>query len=213
MIKKLESPSVLILVLLFPLAVVGVSYGLWSDQVTVSEVVTTGNFDATWLGGVCTEFYTWPEIPVGVEGQGEWEGKDVGRTTFEIDEEDPSIMRIFIENGYPSYAVDCEMWYENSGDIPWIIRGVTIQPVSDNLENCVLTDVPTLTLTCDELTSIFAGEVVGDQIDPNQRSVNSIIIHVEQPADQNTTYEVQVRMCVSNWNEPLTAEECLGTVP
>ena len=191
------------------LSSLGVAWGLWSKSLTIDSTVHTGNVHAQWVGVGCFEFHTWPQLPRRPEDLGELEGKDVGNTIAVIDEEDPQILHITIENGYPSYAVDCEVHYVNNGSIPVIIRGTTIKPISLNLTNCSLTGNQTKTFRCDQLTAVFA-DGIGLQLDPNDEVASSLRIHVEQLADQNATYELDVLICLAQWNEDIGAGECFA---
>jgi hypothetical protein len=202
----------LTLVLVLSLGLVGMGYGLWSKLLRVEGIVHTGRVDAKWLGVVCTEFHTWPDLPDGPEDYGEFEGKDVGRTTARIDSLDDQIIHLVVTNGYPSYAVDCELHFEIEGTIPVIIRGTTIIPVSPNLTNCALSGYQSKRLTCDQLTVEYT-DGIGSQIHPGDRLASSLILHVEQPSDQNATYEFKVLHCMAQWNELVTAEECFGEAP
>lgn len=204
--------TALVLVLLLALAGLGVAYGLWSKTLTIAGTVNTGDVDAEWTGAICVDFFHWPFPP---EGTGEVGGKDVGSTTAVIDSENPQILHFTIDNGYPSYAVDCEVEYGNTGTIPWIVRGTTIVPVSPNLTNCTLifTGVgQTKTLRCDQLTVVYVNNI-GAQVDPGDVVASSLRAHVEQAAEEETTYEFEVVVCVGQWNEPATFGECIAAAP
>jgi hypothetical protein len=200
--------TVMALLLLLGLAGVGVGYGLWSKSLLILGTVDTGWVDARWTLATCSEFYPWP---VGGHA-GEVEGKDVGSTSAEIDAEDPSILHITVTNGYPSYAVDCQVHFTNSGTIPVFMRGTTIIPVSANLTNCTLTGNQAKTLSCDQLTVKFVDNI-GSQFDPGDELASSLTLHVEQPADELATYEFEVQVCMAQWNEPATAAECFAAAP
>lgn len=190
----------------------GLAYGLWSKTLAVRGTMETGTVHAEWIGAGCFEFHTWPDLPDGIEDLGELEGKDVGSTTVTIDPEDPQILHLVVQNGYPSYAVDCEVHYVNNGSIPVIISGTDIRAVSPNLTNCVLSGDQTKVLTCDQLTVVFA-DGIGAQLDPNGELASSLRLHVEQPAEQDSTFRFQVRVCMAQWNEPATFEECAVAAP
>jgi hypothetical protein len=186
-------------------AALGVGYALWSKSLLILGTVDTGRVDARWTLATCTEFYPWP---VG-GNSGEVEGKDVGWTTTQIDPQDPAVLHVTINNGYPSYAVDCQVHFTNSGTIPVFMRGTTIIPVSVNLTNCTLTGNQSKTLDCDELTVKFVDNI-GSQFDPGDELASSLVVHVEQPADQLATYEFEVEVCMAQWNEPATAAQCFS---
>lgn len=200
--------SVLAAVLMLSLASVGIGYGLWSRTLSISGIVETGRVDAKWILANCSEFHPWPGGGI----QGEFEGKDVGETTATIDPQDDQILHIKIDNAYPSYAVDCEVHFVNDGSIPVFIRGTVILPVTGNLSNCSVTGNQTKTLKCDQLTVIYV-DGIGAQVDPGDGMASSLVVHVEQPAGQNATYEFDVIECMAQWNEPATAEACMAAAP
>jgi hypothetical protein len=195
--------TMLILIILSALAAMGVAYGLWSQTLTIGGVVQTGEVDAKWTFAGCFEFYPWPEGG----NFGEVEDKDVGSWDVWIDPQDDQILHFHIENGYPSYAVDCSVKYQVEGTIPVIMRGTIIYPTSDNLHKCTLTGNYTKTLTCDELTVIFSDNL-GSQLHPGDVASSNLMVHVEQLADENASYDFEVLVCMAQWNEEATARQC-----
>jgi hypothetical protein len=198
---------VLSVVLIGALASLGVGYGLWAKVLTIEGVVNTGDVDASWTRVTCSEFHPWPDggFP------GEVEGKDVGVTTAVIDPLDDQILHISIENGYPSYAVDCQVHFQVGGTIPVIVRGTTLA-AGPGLTNCTLTGENTKTLACDQLTVVFTDNL-GTQIHPGDGAASSLTVHVEQPADQNAVYTFDVLVCLAQWNEKATADQCFAAAP
>jgi hypothetical protein len=192
--------------LLVALAMMGVGYGLWSETLTINGTVYTGEVDARWVFASCGEFYPWPWGG----HSGEVGGKEVGDTTWSID---PSghIMHITVRNGYPSYAVDCEVHFIVEGTVPVMIRGTTIVPGA-NLTGCSLTGDQIKVLHCNELTVEF-WDGIGTQIHPEDGGSSSLRFHVEQPAEENATYEFEVGVCFAQWNENPTAQECFAAAP
>ena len=201
--------GLLVILLLVALASLGIVYALWSKTLTIEGLVHTGRLHGRWDGAICSEFHDWPWPP---EGQGEVLGKDVGSTTISIDPQDNNLLHLVLNNAYPSYSVDCEVEYVNDGTIPWVIRGTTIIPLSANLHNCVLTGNQTKTLTCDELTVVLV-DGVGSQIDPGDGVASSVRVHVEQPAAQNAEYLFAIQVCVAQWNEFATFNQCVAAAP
>ena len=202
------SLGIVAMLLVLALGALGVVYGLWSQTLTVQGVVSTGTLHARWTGAICSEFFDWPWPP---EGLGEVEGKDVGSTTAVVDPNDDTVLNVVIENGYPSYAVDCEVEFENDGSVPWIVRGIAIEP-GPNLTNCTFAGTQTVTMSCDQLTVVYA-DGIGSQVDPGDGLGSSLRVHVEQPAEMGATYEFQVRTCVAQWNESATSDECFDAAP
>jgi len=194
----------LVVGLVLALASLGVAYGLWSKALTVDGTVNTGDLNADWDLASCGELYGWP----GPFSQGEFLGKDVGSVEAVIDPDDAQILHFTVDNGYPSYVADCEVEYANTGTIPVNVVGTTIIPVA-GLTNCTLTGVQTKTLTCDQLTVVLV-DGIGLQLDPGDGLASSVRIHVEQLAKERTTYEFDVGVCLAQWNENPTAEECFA---
>jgi hypothetical protein len=194
--------------LLIALAALGVGYGLWSKLLLIHGTIETGRVDARWTLVTCAEFHPWPEGGIA----GEFEGKDVGKTTAWIDTIDDQIIHVLIDNAYPSYAVDCEVHFQNDGTIPVIIRGTSVLPVSDNLTGCVHSGENAKSMACDQLTVEFIDNL-GTQLDPNDKAASSLVFHLEQPAEQNATYAFDVQVCMAQWNEEVTAEECFSDLP
>jgi len=193
------------LALLAAMAVLAVAYGLWSKTLTVGGTVQTGDLDLNWTAKLCSEFHPWP---LDANSQ-PWEylRKDVGWTDATIDQSDPEILHFTVHNGYPSYAVDCEVHYKNVGTIPVNIIAATIVP-GPNLTHCTLTEKKqTKTLECDQLTVEF-WDGVGSQVDPEDGEAGSLLVHVEQGAKERTDYTFDVLICAAQWNENPTPQEC-----
>jgi hypothetical protein len=203
--------AALILILLLALGSLGVGYGLWSKTLTIVGKVETGEVDARWKGASCTEFHTWPSLPSSPADQGELLGKDVGAWNVEVDPDDDQILHFTILNGYPSYAVDCQVHFEVQGSIPVIVRGTAVWP-GQGLTNCTLTGSNSKTLACDELTVVFTDNL-GSQLHPEDEAASSLTVHVEQPADENSLYTFDVGVCMAQWNEGATAAECFAAAP
>jgi hypothetical protein len=208
-VRKVRAPPMMVLavVLLVALTTLGVSYGLWSKTLTIDGKVHTGEVDAKWKFAGCFEFYPWPEGG----NDGEVGGVDVGSWEIWIDPDDDQILHFVVDNGYPSYAVECEVEFEVEGTIPVIVRGTTIVP-GDNLTNCTLSGRNSKTLECDQLTVKFVDNL-GSQLHPGDEAASSLKVHVEQPAEEETTYTFQVLVCMAQWNEDATADECYAAAP
>jgi len=202
----------LAVVLTLALGTFGVGYGLWAKTLTIEGAVHTGRVDARWLFGGCFEFNSWPAFPTEQGDYGEVEGKDVGTWSIRPDPADDQILLFRIDNGYPSYAVDCEVHFQNDGTIPVRIRGFNIKAVSPNLTDCQVTPGNPIKLECDELT-LYYFDGLGVQLHPGDQKAGSLVVHVEQPADQLAVYEFEVQVCMAQWNEGATAQECFAAAP
>ncbi len=199
--------ATLSILLLIGLASLGVGYGLWAKTLRIEGVVHTGEVEARWTRVSCAEFHPWPDGTL----PGEAEGKDVGVTTASIDPADDQLLHITLSNVYPSYAVDCQVHFENNGTIPVIIRGTKVVGGS-NLTGCTLSGDNKKTLRCDQLTVVFTDNL-GVQLHPHDEAASSLTVHVEQPAAQGETYTFDVLVCMAQWNEEVTAAECFAAGP
>jgi len=207
-------PTILTMAVILAIALgtLGVGYGLWSKTLTIEGQVNTGKVDGRWLFGGCFEFNSWPDFPTSESDYGEAEGKNVGTWAIFPDPADDQNLLFTIVNGYPSYAVDCEVHFQNDGTIPVYIRGFNLVPISTNLTSCELTPGNPVKLECDELT-VWYYDGLGLQLHPGVSKVGSLVVHVEQPADQLSAYEFEVQVCMAQWNEGATAEDCFEAAP
>lgn len=212
--KQAPPLGLLVLALLLTLATAGIAFALWSKTLTVEGTISTGRLHGSWSFGICSEFHPWPPPtpPASPPVKGEVGGKDVGHTEIFVDPDDNNLMHLVIENGYPSYSVDCEVHYFNDGTIPWVIRGTSIVPLSPNLHNCTLTGNQKKTLSCLELTVVLV-DGIGSQIDPGDEVASSVLVHIEQPAEQDAEYNFAIQICVAQWNEGATFGECVAAAP
>ncbi len=208
--------------LLLVLAAMGVVQGLWSKNLVVHGTVATGDLNADWTFRSCREFNPWPTGG----SDGEWLGKNVGSFTAVIDPRDAQILNVTADNAYPSYAVDCEVEWTNTGTIPVNFSGFAIVP-GPELHNCTITGTTSKTMICDEQSVVFV-DGIGAQVDPGDFAAHSLRFHTEQKAAQGdctgtgwgtpswttsctrtVTYTWQVKLCVAQWNEAATYDQCV----
>ncbi len=200
--RRIRSPIALAgLLLVVALAGLGVAYALWSEVLEINGTVETGEVDAEWYFASCNEFYPWPPGPSYFPG--EFGGKDVGSVSISIDPGNPHLIHFTINNGYPSYAVDCGVKYTNTGTIPWVVEAIVFTP-GQNLTNCTVQNPNpgSFTATCDQLTVWFVDGLC-TQIDPGDPVgiASDMFAHVEQGAAESTTYGFDVTIQVNQWNE------------
>ena len=203
--RKTRTPiGPLFVLLVVALAGTGLVHGLWSESLTFTGEVNTGVLHASWTGGICTDFYDWPWP---AEGTGEAEGKDVGTTTAALDPSDSTSLIVTVTNGYPSYASDCQVEFTNDGTIPWKIRGISLEPGA-GLTNCAVAGTDqNKSLSCDQL-SVELVDGVGGQWEPGGTAASSLRVHIEQPAEMDATYGFVAAVCVGQWNEDASLDEC-----
>jgi hypothetical protein len=189
---KTRLPFVLLSVMLMlALTGMGVSYGLWSETLTINGTVQTGEVEAAWVDVWCMDAGPDPYGPPG-------DLKDVGSTTVSIDPDHPQTMYVTVHNGYPSYYNDCKVTFQNTGTVPVIIQGYQVVPLdftpaSDNGEG-------------DGEIWVKYTDGIGTQMEPcpadNCEQSSNLKFHVEQPALENHTYHFRVDVCLVQWNEP-----------
>jgi hypothetical protein len=159
--------------LMIALMVAGIGYAMWDKRIYLYGTVETGEVDAEWSAIWCDD----TGIDPGYD-------KDVASCVCEIDSVDPQMAHVTIYNGYPSYSVT--IWYEidNWGTIP-----VKIQDI-------ILTNPnPEVTVT---VTDIY----IGQQIEPYGDYVTGDLeIHIEQIADELSTYYFDLEVYLVQWNE------------
>ncbi len=194
-------PILLSALLLLALAAMGVGYGLWAKILTLEGTVHTGVIDTEWTSCICQDQgldpNPFPNPP---------KDKDVGSTVCWIDPENSSILHLVVQNGYPSYWNNCEIHYANTGTIPTIIRGYKVVPKNFTPSTAYGADNGQLW--------VKYWDGVGTQMEPCPHETceqsGSIQFHVEQPAEQLHTYEFDVLICMGQWNEDATLDQCLS---
>lgn len=190
------------LLLILALGSLGVAYALWSETLQISGTVNTGVLDASWINpAFCQEFYGWP----GWQGWGEFGGKDVGSVSISIDQNDSHLVHFTITNGYPSYAVDCSVKYNNTGTIPWKVESITFSTSDPDLTGCTTVRDPitgSFSTTCDQLAIVFTDGLC-EQVDPGNPFglASNFKVHVEQGASELATYDFALAIQVNQWNE------------
>lgn len=198
--------------ILMLLASVGVAYGLWSETLTVDGTVYTGEVYGEWTSCICNDNGLdplpdpWPyPYPRPVR-------KDVGSTRCVIDQSDPRVLHLTVDNGYPSYWGNCEVHLANTGTVPVVIRGYRVVPIN-------FTPASGNGAGDGQLWVRYV-DGVGAQLEPcpppsgyDCENASSLQFHVEQPAQENDKYEFDVLVCLGQWNESATLDECLAAAP
>jgi hypothetical protein len=181
-------PRLALLALIVPLALLAVSYGLWSKTLFIEGTVETGNVDGEWTFVMC----------------GDIEEKDVGSIEGEIDPDDPQIVRFTVEDAYPSYVADCEVEFRGTGSVPVDVESISFVPIT-NLTNCVVQQVPgtgSMVVVCDQMEITWANNLCVQLHDDDPVGVGSSIrFHVLQDADMDTTYVFGIEVLLVQYNE------------
>jgi hypothetical protein len=192
------------LVMMLVLATLGTAYTLWSETLLINGTVYTGALEGRWVQCECMDNGQDPNpYPEPLKD------KDVGATRCFIDEKDPALLHIIVDNGYPSYWNDCQVHFANVGSIPVKITGYRLIPKN-------FTPASGYGKDDGELWVKF-WDGIGTQMEPcpddSCEQASSIQFHVEQPAQEKTTYEFDMLICLRQWNEYATLDQCLAAAP
>jgi hypothetical protein len=177
--------GVLVIGLLVVLAAIGIVAGLWSKNLVINGTVETGDLRVDWEDPSCQDRHPWndPDGSGSSIDDGEYLGKDVGWTTAEVNPDDHQILDLTVHNGYPSYFVDCQLEWRNTGSIPVNFAGFAFV-AGGGLTGCDESVISgQLVLDCDQLTAVMANTI--PQTDPGVLRTRSFKLHIEQPAEQS----------------------------
>lgn len=182
-----EKALALITIILITTTLIGVAYTHWSGKIEVHVKAHIGILKLKFKNPfTCTEYHLDAQ---GNPVEGEYLGKDVGNCVCEGNE-DNSILSITITNAYPSYRVKCPFKLKNEGDVPLTIEDITVIDPSGTLtwnsEEEALEDTdgnPIISITL-ILSTI--------QLNPEEVAEATIHIHIEQDAEECSTYRFQV---------------------
>lgn len=211
------------LALVLALGGLGVGYAAWTDEVTVSGSVTTGEVCLEWVqiglgddcphgpdaGGLWTtgnlddnlDYLNWnpatpwviPSIPV---------DKNVACTDYSIVGVGNDTLLVTIYNGYPLYYVDLQVHLHNCGTVPLKIQGFQITPV-----NFTMADAAWMPNNGGPVW-VRITENTGVQLEPCDVTAASLEIVIQQSAEQNAglaggppAYQFLVTYTAVQWDE------------
>jgi hypothetical protein len=193
-----------VMLLMLALVTMAVGYGLWSEMLNIHGTVKTGEVDAWWTTCDCIDYGLDPNPSPNPP-----KDKDVGSTACWIDDNNPHLMHVVVSNGYPSYWNNCEVHLQNTGTVPIKIRGYKVIPKNFTMASGYGED--------DGEIWVKYWDGVDTQMDlcphPSCEQASSLQFHVEQPALENHDYEFDVLVCVAQWNEDASMDECLEFAP
>jgi len=205
-----------------PLALMGVALvaavtllaianALWFQTLTLDASLDTGELRVRWSGLSCSD--NEPPNPFDVEGFPQ-QTKNVGSFTAGRTDE---VITVTVSNGYPGYAVDCELEWRNVGEVPvHLERWVLTVDDPDTAENpdyfieCLDTNIcetfpggPLIydLVPPDPLYARLNDPNLGCQLHTGQGDDSSFIFGVRQPAKENTTYTLKLYAQFNQWNE------------
>jgi predicted ribosomally synthesized peptide with SipW-like signal peptide len=159
-------------VVLIALAVLGFSYAWWTETLTISGTITTGELDVAFTGTPsksCSDYMT---CDVNLVDGGE---PDLPGHT------DMSKMTVTVENAYPCGWCNITFTITNVGSIPAKFTGMT-------------GDVPS------QLSVTLEGINVGDTIAVGRSKTCTLKIHVEEGAGESTSYTFTLTLNFGQFN-------------
>jgi len=203
-LKKSAYVTLLLVVLL---AIMGVSYALWSETLIISGNAETGELDWEIKG---------PFNCMDEQGQNDmnadcswdfWEvDKDVGGPTSltPLDSDgdgDYDTLNVTLVNTYPGYAEEIGFYIHNCGTIPLKVWKVVID--GHVLYETNATKTVFLDLNNDGKNDVKVrwGDHLGDQLEPCESGEISLSILVLQEAPQNQTLHFTITFTAVQWNE------------
>ena len=212
------------LALVLAMGALGVAYAGWTDTVTVSGPVTTGEVCLDW-----SQVSNIDGCPHGPDASGNWTtgnrdynldlanwdhtkpwirptiqvDKNVGCTGVVIEQPDKDKLLVTIYNGYPLYYVDLQVHLHNCGTIPVKVTDIVITPV-----NFTLADKAWTPHTTAGPVWVGVANGIGTQLEPCDTKVASLEVVVQQSAAQNAgqsggppAYQFTVTWTAIQWNE------------
>jgi predicted ribosomally synthesized peptide with SipW-like signal peptide len=159
-------------VVLISLAVLGFSYALWTETLTISGTITTGELDVAFTGTPsknCSDYMT---CTVTLKDGGE---PDLPGHT------DMSEMIVTVDNAYPCGWCNITFTITNVGTIPAKVTGITINNPA-------------------QLSVTLEGINVGDTIAVSGSKVCTLKIHVEESAAESTSYTFTLTLSFGQFN-------------
>lgn len=216
--RHFGSTGVLFMGVLVALAALGVVYGLWSKNLLINGTVQTGDLNADWVRIITND--PGEELDPCLEGNPTgcpapekhvgWCEAAIGDPTGQWGDQ---VATIKIGNAYPSYECLIEAWVLNTGTIPFNMIGFATD-VPRPLELLPIPGVDTVCL----LEGADPTGIDPRQVDPGDVGRLVCRVHVMQEAEQSNIvtgdvveYEFQLKVCVAQWNEEATFDECVSS--
>ena len=174
--------AIAVLAALIIVATMSVSYAMWSDTLRINFTVNTGEVRVEWSDWFHNDSYE--KVVVGEEGE-EYLNFTTVTIEPEIVDDDGAVLKlnVTIDNAYPCYSVRIGGLVDNIGTIPVKLYDYSISGVDE--------DALTVEFIIPEDT----------QIDPGGAKWFYVDIHVEQPAEMNSTYTFEITLTFAQWNE------------
>jgi predicted ribosomally synthesized peptide with SipW-like signal peptide len=186
--------------LLIALAVVGFTYAWWTETLTISGTISTGNLNVEFTDVTCKDN----------EGT-----LDVG--TCSASATGKQKVTVTMGNAYPCYECDVDFMIHNTGTIPAkimsiklieISKGTDKKTVNVELVTCTTYYVDfeggTVDTTLDPTKHDFSlhgtSLTVGNQVNPNEKIYGDLHIHIEEGAAELTSYDFTIEILVGQFN-------------
>lgn len=171
--------GVLFVAMLVALGLVGATYAYWSDSLSISGSVSTGNLDVK-LNSTTQSSDSDDTMQY-----------NVGSVTCSVDPNDDDRATVTITDAYPDYQATCTFTIENTGTIPAKIMDIS---VTDNSGNPLDTSVLDVTVN---------GLSEGDVIEAGASQMFKVVTTVGQNAAEGASYSYTITIDVGQFNEEL----------
>jgi hypothetical protein len=212
---KRRKPLALLAVGLLGVAtLMAVANALWFQVLTINADVTTSELKVGWTGFGCNN----DNEPGGGFLSAGWQQqtKDVASFTSPTSLDDPEII---IVDAYPGYAFDCEVEFSNLADVPvhleravFLVDDLSTPQSPDFFFECVANPCKSFPngpdlydlnpLTPDDPFYIeLVGLRLGCQYENGGGDGGSFKFGVRQPAKEQTTYVISLKLQFNQWNE------------
>ena len=174
--------STAMLAVIAAMALVGIGYAHWTETITISGTVDTGELDCGW---------SWE-----TGWDTESDEKDVSSISAEgVDEDgdgDYDELVVTINNAYPCIHYYLPIDIKNTGTIPGEIASIDI-------DTSGLPSGSTVEIQEDPDKDPDIG--VDVQIDPGEEAYGILHVHLPQDAEENTDYTFTVSVEFVQWND------------
>lgn len=174
------------ILLIIALGLVGFAYASWYNHLYINGQINTAEIKMKFLSVSADDSHP-GDIDIGKD-------KDVGITSARI--VDDTRIEFTITNAYLCYETYVHFSIQNVGTIPVHFKGLGPQPPfaydpADGRWKATLFDGK---------ITVHGWDSINEQLDPGWTKDYTIWIHVEQSAQQSTTYTFTIEVIFSQWN-------------
>ncbi len=188
-------------------ALMTVATTLWSEDLTLSASLTTGEVDASIS---CSQLSDndgpssgWAEAdyPAGSAGNN---ANVTGSASS-----DGYAFNLNVAKGYPGFAILCKYKLLNNGTVPWHLEVEALRaslPGGSSIDGTcdgTLCSLGSATPTDTKGPPIYArmNDLRGCQLHGGEKKEGSVLIGINQSAEQHVDYNVTIKLRVNQWNE------------